>query len=355
MSLDDYGWNGYFSERFDSLNDPALLPARVLFSSGRSCRILSASGEVNATLAGRLRHESRSASELPVVGDWIAYRPLAGGQSRVERILERRSLISRKLPGNRSLEQTVAANIDTVLVMMGLDGDYNVRRLERLLTLAWESGARPAVLLNKADLCSDHDAKRAGIVEVAPEVPVVLLSCLQDPAVGMVTALIAPGETAALIGSSGVGKSTLVNRLLGEEVQATREVRQDDSRGRHTTSHRELFRLPGGGLLIDSPGIREVQLWAGGESLAMAFDDIEGLAAACRYRDCAHAAEPGCAVVQAVGSGALPSGRLESYRRLQAEIRALAARADPEARSARNRRWRGIHKGMRKINRTGRR
>lgn len=355
MSLHEHGWSEFFSGAFTSLNPSGLEPGRVVFSGGGLCRLATAAGDRSVSLAGRLRHGAASAAELPVVGDWVAYLPDRTGGGRVERILPRRSRLSRKVPGSRTEEQVVAANVDLVFAVMGLDGDYSPRRVERILTLAWESGARPEVLLNKTDLCPDPDVRQAEMEGIAPGVPVLLLSSLEGSGVGEVSDRIAPGETAVLVGSSGVGKSTLINRLLGREAQAVRPVREHDSRGRHATSHRELFRLPGGGLLIDSPGIREVQLWAGEESLGRAFDDVERLAASCRYRDCRHAGEPGCAVMEAVAGGRLEEGRLESWRALQREILYLRSRVDDAARRERRRKWRAIHKEMRRWYRPRRR
>lgn len=349
MSLHDYGWNAFFSESFESLKDSRLEPGRVISSGGGICRVACAAGERSVSLAGRLKHMAASAADLPVAGDWVAFRAGDGGGGAVEHVLARRSCLSRKVAGGRSREQVIAANVETIFVVMGLDGDFNLRRLERYLTLAWESGARPAVLLNKADVCPGADARLEESSAVAAGVPVLLLSSLRGSGVEEVRSLLPPAETAVLVGSSGAGKSTLINRLLGRDAQATREVRDDDSRGRHTTTRRELFRLPGGALLIDNPGIREVQLWAGEESLARTFEEVEEVAARCRYRDCGHGGEPGCAVRAAVESGELPEERLESWLKLRREIRYLETRVDPAARKERQRRWKVIHKEQRRV------
>jgi ribosome biogenesis GTPase len=348
VSLRDYGWDDSFSEAFDKLDDPGLEPARVVLASGSSFRLIGSSGERRGTLAGRLLHDAESAAAIPAVGDWVAVRAAGDDGARIERVLGRRAQLSRKVAGRRTREQVVAANVDVVFVVMGLDGDFSVRRLERLLALVWESGARPVVLLNKLDLCGDPAARRAEVEGAAMGAPVLMLSCLDNDGVGAVTTHLKPRETAVLVGSSGVGKSTLINRLLGEAVQKTREVREGDDRGRHTTSHRELFRLPGGALLIDNPGIREVQLWSGEDSLRRTFEDVAGLAAECRFRDCLHESETGCAVLSAVEAGALPAARLESYRALQKELRYLELRQSESAQRVEKRKWRAIHKEIRR-------
>jgi ribosome biogenesis GTPase len=339
----------------DDPGNARLEPGRVIQAAGSSFRLVTASGERQATPAGRLKHEAAAAADMPAVGDWVMSRPAGGSDALIERVLPRRTKLSRKVPGGRSQEQVVAANVDIVLVVMGLDGDFSPRRIERYLTLVRESGARPAVLLNKVDLCPDPPGRRAEIEAVTIGAPVLLLSCTTGEGVESVRGLIGSRETAVLVGSSGAGKSTLINRLLGSAIQKTAVVREDDGRGRHTTTHRELFRLPGGGLLIDNPGIREVQLWASEESLARTFDDIAGLAVACRYRDCSHETEPGCAVLAAAESGDLPPSRLEGFRKLQRELRYLHLRQNESAQRIQRKKWRAIHREIRRSFKTRRR
>jgi ribosome biogenesis GTPase / thiamine phosphate phosphatase len=246
----------------------------------------------------------------------------------------------------------LAANVDTVFLVMGLDGDFNPRRLERALVLAWESGAAPVVLLNKADLCDDLDGRRGAVEAVAPGVPVRLIAAKPGEGLAALSPWLVPGHTVALLGSSGVGKSTIVNRLLGRERQRTREVREADQRGRHTTTHRELIALPEGSLLLDTPGLREIQLWSDGTGLDAAFEDVRGLEASCRFTDCGHGTEPGCAVRRAVEEGRLEPARLDSLRKLQAELRAREVREDPLARRAERARWRAAHASLRRAKRS---
>ena len=355
MSLRDYGWNEFFAEALDGLQAEDLDPARVTRAAANIFRVRGETYHGQATLAGKLRHDAATSAELPAVGDWVAIRRPTSGDARIDALLPRSSVLSRNVAGKRTSEQVVAANVDLVIVVMGLDGDFNLRRLERYLTAIRESGARPVVLLNKTDLCDDTAARLGEVQSVAPGVPVLLASCKHCDGVEAVRAQVGAGQTAVLVGSSGAGKSTLINLLLGETVQPTRETREDDDRGRHTTTHRELFRLPGGGLLIDSPGIRELQLWGGQSSLSQAFDDVEALAHACRFRDCTHASETGCAVLEAVENGSLAARRLESYRALQKEVRHLETKRCESTQRAEKQKWREIHREYRRFTKKRRR
>ena len=295
---------------------------------------------MEASVSGRLRHSSAT---WPAVGDWVALRE--NGQV-IEQVLGRRTVLSRKQPGRALDEQVLAANIDVLFVVSGLDHDYNERRIERYLVVARQGGARPVILLTKADLAESNGRDLAEIVarlSAWSGAPVLALNALSGAGLGDLERLIERGETAALIGSSGVGKSTIVNTLLGQERQATHGVRQGDDRGRHTTTSRSLFMMPGGWLLIDMPGLREVQLWASGEQLDAGFDDVRALAESCRFRDCTHSGEPGCAV-EASG---LDPDRLGNYRKLQRELDYLERKTDKRLMSETKARWKVIHKAMR--------
>jgi ribosome biogenesis GTPase / thiamine phosphate phosphatase len=339
-TLDDIGWDRERAEEFQAQGEDGRVPARVAVAHREGFVLHGEVGEIRARLAGRLRHEREEA----VVGDWVAAAMVDGGEARIEAVLPRRTALVRRAAGTRDRPQLLAANVDVVFVVAGLDGDFNPRRIERALVMVAESGARAIVLLNKADACADVEARHEEMQRAAAGVPVFLLSALQGDGVAAVRAEIAAGTTAVLIGSSGAGKSTLANRLLGAERQEVGPVRADDSRGRHTTTRRELMVLPGGGVLIDTPGLRELQLWASGEAAGLAFDDVETLAAACRFADCRHDREPGCAVVRAAGEGTLDPARLQSYRKLQAELAHVERQHDARARSEQERRWRSIHK-----------
>ena len=278
----------------------------------------------------------------------MAIRPRAGeGRATIHAILPRRGRFSRKAAGDETREQVLAANVDTVFLVTGLDGDYNPRRIERYLVTAWDSGADPVVLLSKADLCEDVPARVAEIESVAPGVPVHAVSSLRREGLEAVRGYMHTGRTVALLGSSGAGKSTLINALLGEERLRTREVRESDSRGRHTTTRRELILLPGGGLVIDTPGMRELSLWQADEGLPATFDDVAALAAGCAFKDCRHESEPRCAVRAAVAAGGLAAERLESWRKLEGERRYLEIKEDQRAQLEQKRKWRVIHKAAR--------
>jgi ribosome biogenesis GTPase len=340
--LEQYGWCSHFSRQIESATHTGE-PGRVVGVFG-VLRVATAGGDVDAV------PPSRWSNTTATVGDWVLAAPGGPrGMHRVTTVLERRTALVRKVAGAVTAPQALAANVDVVLVVMGLDGDANARRTERWVAAIRESGAEPVVLLNKADVAADAPAALREIEAAAPGVDIHLVSALDGRGMEAVQRALAPGRTGVLVGSSGAGKSTLVNRLLGDERQRTATVRAHDHRGRHTTTSRELFLLADGGCLIDGPGIRELQLWGAAGGLDAAFSDVAALAAACRFRDCRHAGEPGCAVAAAVASGALDPGRLHGYHKLHREIESLAARQDGLARQEERRRWRIIHKSMRRL------
>jgi ribosome biogenesis GTPase / thiamine phosphate phosphatase len=341
IGLADLGWDDEWARVFALHAEAGLVPARVAIEFNHIFRVMTADGELQAQLAGRILHRATGRHELAAVGDWVALRPVVHERTgTIEEILPRRSRFSRKVAGEATEEQVVAANIDTVFLVMGLDRDYNPRRLERYLLMSYESGARPVVLLSKADLATDVASQVAEIEALSHGTPVHAISAVgrltedgvELPAdVSIVERYLAPGRTAALLGSSGVGKSTLINALSGTTALKTAAVRTSDSRGRHTTRHRQLIVLPGRGLLIDTPGMRELQLWNVGEGAKETFDDIEALAASCHFSNCRHRDEPRCAVKAAVASGALAADRLTAYLTLEDETRAFEARRDVRA------------------------
>jgi ribosome biogenesis GTPase len=336
VHLEELGWTGFFASQ-----ECAGVPGRVASANREHFVVLTQYGEIEASVSGQLRHADGA---WPAVGDWVTLRPDA---PVIERVLERRTVLSRRQAGRALDEQVLAANIDVLFIVSGLDRDFNERRIERYLVVARQSGARPMILLNKADLAESYGLdlvatvarleRRCGGASVLP------LSAISGDGLAGVGASLRPGETAALIGSSGVGKSTIVNGLLGESCQAVRQVRADDDRGRHTTTTRSLFRMPRGWLLIDMPGLREVQLWATAETLDDGFNDIQELAEACRFRDCTHSGEPGCAVL----ASGLDPDRLGNYRKMQRELDYLDRKADKRLMSETRARWKAIHKAMR--------
>ena len=338
MDLQSLGWNESFAGHFVSHAAKGRLPARVTLEHQHIYGVHTGEADVLATVSGGMRYKAAGRQAFPAVGDWVAIKPPeAGHRAVIHAILPRRSKFSRKVAGDVTVEQVVAANIDTVFVVMGLDGDYSVRRIERYLITAWDGGAAPVIVLNKADVCGDVAGAVADVVAVAPGVPVHAISTRHDPELTCLDPYLAVGRTVALLGSSGVGKSTIVNRLVGHDVQRTREVREDDQRGRHTTTSRQLIILPTGALLIDTPGMRELQLWDGALGLTAAFEDVEVLGAGCRFGNCLHHTEPGCAVKRAVEDGTLDAGRLASYRLLHRERAWMASRVDEKASQDRKR------------------
>jgi ribosome biogenesis GTPase len=350
VDLASLGWDEQFAAAFDVLSLGAdAEPARVAIEFNYLYRLWSNHGPLEASVSGRLKHRAVSRSELPAVGDWVAVRRRPSqDKGAIVAVLPRRSAFSRRMAGNVTDEQVVAANVDIVFVVMGLDADFSVRRLERYLLLAHESSASPVVLLTKPDLSDDAGARVAAVTAVAGEVPVHVLNPKLRAGLEQVAVYLGPGCTGALLGSSGVGKSTIINGLAGENIRKTGEVRESDQTGRHTTSHRELIVLPNGGLIIDTPGMRELQLWDAGDAVREAFDDIEELAYSCQFTDCRHRDEPRCAVKQAVIDGGLQADRLAGYLKLQDELQALARQQDERALLERKRQSRIMGKALKK-------
>jgi ribosome biogenesis GTPase len=341
-SLPDLGWNPALEKAFAPFRAEDLVPARVAIQHPKLYTLYAEAGELLARVSGRLRHDSRSVADFPVTGDWVAIRPRsAEGTATIHAVLPRRSRFTRKSPGDVTEEQILAANVDTVFLVMGLDGNYNPRRLERYLALAWESGADPVVLLTKPDLCPNAEERKRATERLG--IPVLVVSPRHGEGLDSLAHYLVPGKTLALLGSSGVGKSTLVNRLLGEERLATRPVRESDDRGRHTTTHRELIVLPGGGLVIDTPGLREIQLWESAD-VDGAFARVTTLAEGCRFTDCGHDTEPGCAVTQAVAEGSLDPAQLASYQKLKKELEHANVLRDLRAQLEQKRKWKSLHK-----------
>jgi ribosome biogenesis GTPase / thiamine phosphate phosphatase len=343
-SLQDLGWDTSWEDAFEPYNYDGYVPARVAVRHHGPMELYTQLGRLGGIPAGKLGDD-----ELPAVGDWVVARPLDGERKAlIEAVLPRRSAFTRKEAWRRTAEQIVAANVDVVFLVSAFGLDLNPRRIERYLTAAWESGATPVIVLNKADLSDDPDLDAAPIEAVAFGVPVIRISAVTGEGLDELEAQIGPGRTAALLGSSGVGKSTIVNRLAGRELLATQPVRAGDEHGRHTTTHRELVVLPEGrGLLLDTPGMRELQLWADVEALDSTFSEIAELAAECRFADCSHEREPGCAIQAALAAGTLDRARWESYRKLQRELRALEIRQNGRLRAEEKRKRRVFARSMR--------
>ena len=295
-----------------------LIGARIVLQERGLYRIRTDRGEQNALVSGKFQYDAQTVSDFPVVGDFVLADCTDPQTSVIHRVLPRKSLFVRRAAGTGAVEQAVAANVDTAFLCMSLNNDFSLRRLERYLSVAWESGAQPVVVLTKADLCENVAQKQLEVESVAVGVPILVVSSMAQDGYAQILPYVTAGRTVAFVGSSGVGKSTLINRLLGEERLATGGLRSDD-KGHHTTTHRELLLLPSGAMVIDTPGMRELGMWDAASGVEQTFADIEALAARCRFRNCAHTGEPGCAVRAALESGELDAGRWQSYQKLMAE------------------------------------
>lgn len=337
--LEGLGWSPEREAAFTARRGAGLVPGRVVSHGRGALRAETADGPLDVVVQRGFRRAASGPEDHPAIGDWLALEPLGDGSAALREVLPRSSAFIRRDAAEDAGAQVVATNVDTVLIVSALTRDLNLRRLERYLALSWSSGAEPIVVLNKADLCDDVPARVAEVAAIAGGARILVLSARTGFGLDELQPELTAGRTVALLGSSGVGKSTIANALLGTERQLVREVREDDQRGRHTTSARELFRLPGGALLIDTPGMRSIGLWEADEGLEVAFDDIERFAGACRFTDCAHEVEPGCAVRAAVEAGDLAPERLLSRRKLQREMRSQERRASTSASRAESRRF----------------
>ena len=343
------GWSDFFQRQFEQFDKPLSQVARIISVQRDLFLVTDGQSEWLCSPAGRLRRSTQG--EYPVTGDWVTV-----DQNMITGVFARKSFLSRgeagsgDRSGGATRRQAIAANLDTVFIVCGLDRDYNLRRLERALTLVYNASLAPVVVLTKADLHEDSEPFRLEAESVAWGAPVVLTSSVDNRGIPDLESHLGHGRTIAMIGSSGAGKSTLANILFGSDIRATGEVSDAVGKGRHTTTTRELIRMPRGGLLMDNPGIREIAFYEDGDGMAVAFADIHELAAMCRFADCSHESEPGCAVRRAVADGELPGGRLESFHKMQREMRYAAARSEKSADRVEKERWKDIKKHIRRMN-----
>jgi ribosome biogenesis GTPase len=355
--LRDFGFDEAFLRDYLDVAAPGERPARVVEVQRGRYGIVTRDGSgkavtVDATASGRLYHEASDNCLLPAVGDWVVVRMdgPSPNHATIRTVLPRKSAFARREAGDkeeRIAAQVLAANVDTAFIVAAADHRWSLRRIERYVTLAWEAGVEPVVVITKADMAEAPEALVEEARALSPGLEAVLVCAPEGRGLEALSPWLRPGKTVVLLGSSGAGKSTLLNALAGSEIAATGAVRGDDDRGRHTTTHRELFRLPSGALVIDSPGLREIQVLAGEEAMAAAFADVEAIALRCRFRDCSHGSEPGCAVREALESGELDEGRYEGWRKIGREVAFLAAREDPRLAAEHAKRWKVINKSMR--------
>lgn len=318
INLKNYGLSERFEQEAAMYDD--LFIARVSEQHRELYKVISESGEISASVSGKLAYHADGQTSFPAVGDWVMIdrTDASAGNAIIHHILRRKSVLARQSAGTENAGQVIASNIDTIFICMSLNADFNIRRIERYLTIAWDSMATPVIVLTKSDLCVDLAQKLNDIATVSMGVAVITCSCANGHGFDGINAYIGQGKTIAFVGSSGVGKSTLINRLMGRNVLATKAIREDDDRGRHTTTHRQLLLLPNGGIVLDTPGMRELQIYTG--NLSKTFEDVEEIAARCKFGDCSHGAEPGCAVREAIRNGTLSEKRFESYQKLQREV-----------------------------------
>lgn len=347
MNFRKIGWNEVLESQFEEFKANGYVAGRVFIEHKSMYRVYTEAGDILAEISGKMRHEAIDGKDYPAVGDWVIVEPWNNEQKgTIHGILPRKSKFSRKVAGDNTREQILASNVDTVFLVNALNKDFNMRRIERYLVLAWESGSSPVIILSKADLCEDIEEKVNDVSKFAIGVPIHVVSSIKGEGVDGLKKYLGEGKTVALLGSSGAGKSTLINELAGYELQKTGDIRDGDDKGKHTTTHRELMMLPTGGLIIDTPGMRELQMWDGGQGISETFEDIEQLSKQCKFKDCNHRKEPGCAIKDALTQGTLNEERFQSYIKLQKEIQYFERKQNQVAMLNEKRKWKNINKGM---------
>lgn len=352
-NLIKYGWNDYFEAQFAEFSSDSLLPARVSLEHRNYYELYTELGELTAEKSGKLFYISESSTDLPAVGDWVVIKPIEKEKKAViTAVLPRRSKFSRKKAGITTEEQIVAANVDCVFVMSSLNQDLNLRRIDRYLTLAWDNNIKPVIILSKADLCPEMYERLVEVENYFPATETHVISAIKGAGVEELNKYFEGNSTVACLGSSGVGKSTLINMLLNQQKMHVSEIGHYKDKGKHITTHRELVLVPGGGLIIDTPGMREIQIWEGGEGLSELFDDIEAIALECKFTDCRHESEPGCAIKEAIRRGKITRERFKSYKKLLGEINYFERKQNVKAQLAEKKKWKKISVEAKKISKS---
>ncbi|RJP71956.1 MAG: ribosome small subunit-dependent GTPase A [Ignavibacteriales bacterium] len=349
FNLKQLGWNNFFENEFESYKRQGFSAGRIAIENKTNYLVYTEAGEATGECSGKLMFATEDNSDLPKAGDWVAVSLYDNNEKAViHEVVNRHTKLSRKSPDKKVSEQVIAANIDIVFIVQALDDNFNINRLERYLTAVYQSGAKPVVVLNKSDLCPDVETKISKVKKIKDELDVVAVSAVDKTGISNLYQYISEGVTIAFIGSSGVGKSTLINLLLGEEHFKTNAIRESDSRGKHTTTHRELVLLPDGGMLIDTPGMRGFLMWSSQSSLNKTFDEFGEFAVECHFKDCTHIHETGCAVLQALNDGLIEEERYRNYLKLHKEVKYLETKTDKFAELEEKRKWKNIHKEIKR-------
>lgn len=345
MNLNSYGYNNFFQKHFSEISDNGFIPARVAIEHKNIYIVYSEYGELSAELSGKFYFNAEEKEDFPAVGDWVVIRPLLDEQKAlIEHVLPRQNVFARKSAGIKTEEQIIASNIDVLFIMTSLNLDLNINRLERYLTLALDKKLKAVIVLSKSDLCEDLEEKLEQIKRLSDEIPVHIISSIKGDGIDELKKYFSGNKTAAIVGSSGVGKSTFINTLLGENRLVVKDIGEYKDKGQHATTRRELIMLPEGGMIIDTPGMRELQLWEGGDGLSDVFADIEALFGTCRFSDCKHESEPGCAIREAIESGKIDEDKYQNYIKMQKEVKYFERRKDNKALIEEKKKWKKIYK-----------